>query len=785
MGIYEVGYFLPETVMNKILPIQLFVFTLFFVFLHGCHQETPSEVKTLSNYVEEFNYVIEGSLQIPAHEEPLLLAALYDLQREIFDHQKDPGIVNLKESLSNPEELKFKIRQKIQDLLPAIKDHKAIEGWVKRQIKYSWYPLASERIVLTLDKIISSEVKVKDNSGLITIDYVALCTGIQMSKSELSGESRSLLSVGYQIPVPQDVLGVFYQSMGSEFIDFYHNSIDLVKKGQNLKVLDNLERQMLMEKSAKGTRESTCIKPDGDGISPLNFFYYYNQKIRGCKTLNTVNLTITDIKPKLASVKYPEYQQLFKDGQVDIFVLFSPVGQSSPGFMKRFVRRLSRSGYRKTLVKKDDEGHISEVALQKTVGGIRFNITSILSEYHEAPNLKLKWALGNDEIIIYNGHSGYGQNIERHFTVPELYPANRYQIVLLNGCSSYAYGVNSVLAVKDAKYIDVITTYDGIKGEGHQMGLLKPLETAARAIKKPRWSNYQKKSLSWLGIITKINRLAKRISKTNSPFLVSGEHGNEYVPGMSFDILDSSRPEALEVIVADESKKEMRGDALDHLVQHYEKTSYDITKDLPSLIALCHEAGLAETKVFYGNCQLKRLFVRQAMEWEGFPLKAGEYVSFYEDGKVKSFVTGAFWKSKNFQITDDFPVEFWPNGNLKSTNIWRAKDSRGYHYFEQTEFYPSGHPRKTHLIWEYEIFGVPVREFKWVTFYENERVQNAILSKDYKQGPFTFVAESSINLYPSGRVHRGILAADALYKGQELAQGEEITLSDHEDPSLL
>lgn len=67
-------------------------------------------------------------------------------------------------------------------------------------------------------------------------------------------------------------------------------------------------------------------------------------------------------------------------------------------------------------------------------------------------------ALRYSDIVIYDGHSGLGANLDLELIKARLAPANKYQIIYLNGCSGYPYFKDMYFDAKQggSKNVDLI-----------------------------------------------------------------------------------------------------------------------------------------------------------------------------------------------------------------------------------------------------------------------------------------------------------------------------------------
>jgi hypothetical protein len=74
-------------------------------------------------------------------------------------------------------------------------------------------------------------------------------------------------------------------------------------------------------------------------------------------------------------------------------------------------------------------------------------------------HIRLVDAFENSDILVYDGHSGLGGNLDLE-SLPKInFNKKKYQIYFFNGCSSYPYFNGAFFAAKGGtKYLDVVTS---------------------------------------------------------------------------------------------------------------------------------------------------------------------------------------------------------------------------------------------------------------------------------------------------------------------------------------
>jgi len=188
---------------------------------------------------------------------------------------------------------------------------------------------------------------------------------------------------------------------------------------------------------------------DPEDLGAHNLFYYFDAEREGCPLTDGELFTGSyHVESSLdAPVVYPEYDLLVEDGRIDMVVIF---GQITHGDLERndwgwigfhqFSRSLRGIGFRVVEDFADDMGHRMERTFP---GGLVVTIkiyTPVGVADHvprEEANELFRAAIGENEIVYYNGHAFYGSLSV--LDDPEVYPADRYQIVMMDACWSYAY----------------------------------------------------------------------------------------------------------------------------------------------------------------------------------------------------------------------------------------------------------------------------------------------------------------------------------------------------------
>ncbi|MBF0362972.1 MAG: hypothetical protein HQK49_18275 [Oligoflexia bacterium] len=640
-----------------------------------------------------------------------------------------------------------------------------VKFWISKQLKFTTIPLAnaSKKMMLTLKDVTIDKTSVVFNSDqTITVKFQANCDGIReidpRDTTTISDDSDKLIKEGETITVPLNLFKLYYKTVEME--DFYSRNIDSFLSthvgpnvGANNRQLLDLFQNM---KDKRLNGNSGDCYTEGSYFSPNNNFYYFNYNLNTCKVgeadLTKLVVTKSIVKKPDYSI-FPEYHRLFASGKTDVFIFFNKVGNEAAPNTNALIRKLLQSGYTsndpnlpdfiKVLLKKLQEvgdgsglggllGGLFPVGLSpieqvinwiikrgefkftKLVENstdhskIALNITIVLAENFESNNAYELFtnAIARDDIIFYDGHAGYGVNINEYFTKAEGYPKDKYQIIFLDGCATYFYGVSEILtakAIRDADFlnhnVDLVSTYSSaymlwsIKYD-----FIRTLELAAINYKKPAttWTEETKKELSWYSIISRINKL----DTANAHYLVSGEQNNDYKPGkVKYERETTSAADNLNLLRdaifnSSHSKEEKRKFFKYLLDQHIDSiaaaaasvaatstetgsTSALVTIDelTKKTTAFCKEfvakggSYLLEEHFYTNSCIIKNISSRFDIGLDGDRILAGSDFTLNDQGKIASVkltknttIQGKIFRAKS-------TVNFHTNGKVKSGQL--------------------------------------------------------------------------------------------------------------------
>lgn len=180
-----------------------------------------------------------------------------------------------------------------------------------------------------------------------------------------------------------------------------------------------------------------------------NYFFYFDPARTGCRLTNDDLVTATyHVESSVDAPKvYPEYDRLVADGRIDMTAIFGQIEHGTltdedPGnySFDDFTSAFTRRGFELAEELPNGAGHRLE---KRYAGGLLVSLTmyapSTVSDDvpRETANMIFQNALRNSEIVYYAGHAFYGSLSV--LDDPTVYPMDRYQIVFMDACWSYAY----------------------------------------------------------------------------------------------------------------------------------------------------------------------------------------------------------------------------------------------------------------------------------------------------------------------------------------------------------
>jgi antitoxin component YwqK of YwqJK toxin-antitoxin module len=478
------------------------------------------------------------------------------------------------------------------------------------------------------------------------------------------------------------------------------------------------------------------------------------------------------VKALEVKTTYPEYHRLLADKKVDLFIFFNEVSGEEKPASEALKKKLERLGYRA-----ESTNAPYHFLYRKNIDGITLNIE--WSVGYEGRPLFVS-AIKTHEIVIYDGHAGYGANIDNHFNKEDSFPDSQYQIFILNGCATYKYGMSQLLNVKALKdfdfyhqNIDVVTTYTSVSGHRQNDVIIEALEKAIPAYRKAAMDEGTKEvfknQLSWLAIITKFNQVSDEYSRDNGIFMVSGEEDNDYEPGKtSFPGMKQySADELLELIHDAGQQEKSRIMALRAYMKYHVMKSDDTRVEdvLERTEQFCkankQEAATVFAAAFYlPGCQIRQLHLNKDMPYQGVTLDATKDVIFYSTGKLQKAQLKESATIDGMSVTSGHYTYFYESGKLKhfrSDRVFKDKAGREFSPFDYISLYESGALKRGTLNGEtpLQFRNLTIRNNQ-VEFYEDGELKAATLFTDATlplsyQG-FSFLGYGMLSLYPDGRL---------------------------------
>ena len=207
---------------------------------------------------------------------------------------------------------------------------------------------------------------------------------------------------------------------------------------------------------------ATCATNTSHALWDDDYWYFWDPDRRECE-LEKSTLTATVVKKiESAGVRYPEYDQLLKDGTITVIAFFGAFDSSTDpmendrGYrgMESFCKKIEAAGFERGT---SPDGLIRYS--RTTENGLEFVVdVSTPKDFYGLDDYEhtavFDQGIKTHEVVIYNGHSIFGTS---NLWKRDIYP-DFYQIFFFNGCLGYEYYVGAILDGKGSwEHTDVIS----------------------------------------------------------------------------------------------------------------------------------------------------------------------------------------------------------------------------------------------------------------------------------------------------------------------------------------
>lgn len=350
-----------------------------------------------------------------------------------------------------------------------------------KQVKF-WSPTSTES---TLEFEFKVEIlSTTEPSENVTIDQVQKQVAFLFGTFD-NQEQRAVPKSNHKIKI-QEVVSVETNKWLIRYK--YTGTIQSETYSENYSFDLPLNPDLVYRKSLVSLNSRTSF-PCGDEQHPEQkyFWYFFNPRAQGCPLIEGVDYeNLVGRLTVLANTTetYPEYARLVHEGVVQIHIFYGmddptkthiphksyDYNASNYNQTKNFL--LAKKFQQKTI--KDGTGnkpYIEEFSKKTTSGLILVRMFFGGTDSFFGSDFHRDWAtaLKNGAVVIYAGHSGLGSylnidEIESISNVKITMPQERYQMMFMNGCSSYPYYADPYFALKKnsvdptgTKNLDIIT----------------------------------------------------------------------------------------------------------------------------------------------------------------------------------------------------------------------------------------------------------------------------------------------------------------------------------------
>ena len=188
-----------------------------------------------------------------------------------------------------------------------------------------------------------------------------------------------------------------------------------------------------------------------------DFWHDWNPKAEGC-TIEDADVTRARATVKAfageTTGKFPEYDQIWKDGELDVVAIFGLIdggGDSeSDAGVGEYNRFIAGTQGMLTGAKAKKNGKTASVLRDTTltgtvmVGGqkraVKVDVLLVSEMQSVGSDFDTRYDPLSEkaDLIMYDGHAGLGKNVNALARKGKV-TAGKYQLVLLNGCQTFAY----------------------------------------------------------------------------------------------------------------------------------------------------------------------------------------------------------------------------------------------------------------------------------------------------------------------------------------------------------
>lgn len=536
-----------------------------FTLSSGCKQRfRQSGLRTTSDRLQESLVTIRGTVEVPAGPGFHVTNHLMNLVGFHLDHPDQalpPSEFDSYEALAKQYETDPKAGRPIIAADGSI-DQTALKYWIATQVKYTKKQFYSRGLSLTLDHIIDDSIQVdRSREDTIKVNFKGVFRALKQvtaASSATDFASGKGIQTGERITVPADPASYFYREFASDFSRKWEDfSFDLSGVGNEnykevMRDMQTVAKKWYFREHDK-TVQHKCFDFEYETVlSPFYLFYFFDPSKPGCSQQLWTSWEVEAVTSRpMDTGKYPEYHLLFAgEKPVDVFYFFG-AGVSATREFNDLIPMLNERGFQGSFAKKPDGSPDLSKALVfsrkvATSSGreILLRLKYVDEENNPSARDEFRAALGYADVIYYGGHAGLGAKIDPALADPNAYPPGKYQILFLDGCSTYRYGMAEVLSAKALRdfdnqmsYVDVIASYSIVSGWRQKDVILDAILKAAALADAPAgsWQPDDQAQLSWLGIIKGMHKalddqLARGWGVTGD-YLVAGEENNDFMPG--------------------------------------------------------------------------------------------------------------------------------------------------------------------------------------------------------------------------------------------------------------